>query len=293
MTSLCAVRRDTLVMAAGFVLVVLTAAPVSAQQPDPSGPHVLTATGGFEVVNQYLFRGIRQNSTEIAMWPSADLAITPYSGEGPVRRVAFDLGFWDSLHTGDTGRTGPMAQLWYESRVSTAVRFGFGRGLTVATGYTAYTSPNNMFTTVKEAALRVAVDDRAAWGAAAVQPYMLLAFEVGAKPGEGQADGGQHAGKYIELGVTPGYAVSRARVTVPVRLGLSAGDYYELAGKDHVFGFLSVGGVVTVPLGRRTGAGAWTVHGGVEYTTFGDTPTAFNGGDESQVVGSVGVRFSY
>ncbi len=59
------------------------------------------------------------------------------------------------------------------------------------------------------------------------------------------------------------------------------------------FGFFSVAGIVTVPLGGTTSFGAWNVHGGVEYQALGDTTKAINGDDSSKVIGSFGIGFSY
>jgi len=67
----------------------------------------------------------------------------------------------------------------------------------------------------------------------------------------------------------------------------------ELAGTDHKFGYLSIAGIVTVPLGGTTNLGAWNVHFGGEYQQLGDTTKSFNGGEGSQFIGSVGVGFSY
>ena len=61
--------------------------------------------------------------------------------------------------------------------------------------YTAYTSPNGLFGTVKELSFKVAVDDSGLLGAAAVKPYVLLAQEL-----DGQADGGANEGTYLESG---------------------------------------------------------------------------------------------
>jgi hypothetical protein len=47
-------------------------------------------------------------------------------------------------------------------------------------------------------------------------------------------------------------------------VGLSLDDYYELAGEDNTFGFVSVGAKVSVPLGRRSRIVRWNVHGDVE-----------------------------
>ena len=272
-----------------FGLVTCVPGPASAQQPPSSSPEVIAVAGGFDVVNNYMFRGVRQNSTGVAMWPFAQLAITPYSGDRTLKRLAIDVGFWNSLNTGDTGSGGPAAKAWYESRFYGSLGLQFGKGMSVATSYTAYKSPNDMFTTVKEIGVKLAVDDRAALGRAAFMPYALVAIEIDTKPGEGQLDGGLHAGKYLELGAAPGYAASHASVAFPVKLGLSLGDYYEIAGKDNTFGYVSVGGMVTVPLGGATSFGRWNVHGSVECQAFGETTKVFNGRDRSKVVGSFGV----
>src|SRR5262245_8386251 len=102
-------------------LVVLTgiaiATPASAQAPaaDPN-PGNLTLTGSFDLVSTYMFRGIRQNSTGVALWPAADLGIALYSTDkGGVRSASVNVGTWNSLHTGDTGSDGPSGKLWYES----------------------------------------------------------------------------------------------------------------------------------------------------------------------------------
>jgi hypothetical protein len=117
----------------------------------------------------------------------------------------------------------------------------------------------------------------------------------------GQADGGLEGGRYLELGVAPGWAGDAASLAFPVKLGLSAGDYYELnvgtgavpVYEDNTFGFFSVGAIATVPLGGTTNFGAWNVHGGVEFQKLGDTTEAFNGGDDSQVIMSLGFGLSY
>jgi hypothetical protein len=285
---------------AALALVTLAAAPASAQAPDPN-PGNITVSGGMDFLNQYMFRGIRQNSTEIAMWPFADLGLSVYSGEGGVKSVGLNIGSWNSLHTGDTGSNGPSGKLWYEGDFYAAFSLGFGGGTALTTTYTAYTSPNSMFTTVKELMFKLGVDDSAYMGKGALKPYALIAFEFDTAEGVGQADAGLNAGKYVELGVAPGWAATAASLAFPVKVGLSAGDYYELntgtAARpvyvDNKFGYFSVAAIATVPLGGTTNFGAWNIHGGVEFQALGDTTEALNGGDSSQVIGSIGFGFSY
>ena len=169
----------------------------------------------------YMFRGIRQNSTGIALWPAADVGVAVYSGDQGLQSV----------------------------------------GVIVAQEFSAEADGLT----------------------------------------NGQADGGSNAGTYLEIGAAPGYAASKASVSVPVKVGLSLSDYYELntgtpaapVYVDNKFGYFSIAALVTVPLGGTTGFGAWNVHGGVEYQALGDTTKAFNGGDSSRVIGSFGIGFSY
>jgi hypothetical protein len=276
-------------------------APTPPTDPTDPNPGALALAGSFDGVSTYMFRGIRQNATGIALWPVVDLGIAIYSGDGSLKSVGANVGTWNSLHTGDTGQDGPTGKLGYESDFYSTLGLGFGHGVSVATTYTAYTSPNNAFTTVKEIAFKVGLDDSAALGKASLKPYGLVAFEFDTDPGRGQADGGAKAGRYLELGVSPGYAWPKASVTVPVKVGLSLADYYELntgtaaapSFDDNTFGYFSVAGLVTVPLGGTTRFGSWNLHGGVEVQALGDTTKAFNGGDSSRVIGSIGVGFSY
>ena len=275
------------------VLVTFLAVPASAQDPADPNPGNITFTGSVDFLNTYMFRGIRQDDTKLIVWPAADLGLAVYSGDGGLKSVGLNVGSWNSLHTGSAGSDGPSGKLWYEGDFYATLGLGFGGGVSLGTTYTAYTSPNNMFSTVKEIAFKLGVDDSAYLGRAALKPYVLLAVEMDTEPGLGQADAGDNAGKYLELGIAPGYSVPAASLTFPVKVGLSAGDYYELQGVDNKFGYFSVGGLVTVPIGGTTSFGAWNVHGGVEFQALGDTTKAINGGEDTKVIGSFGIGLSY
>jgi hypothetical protein len=288
------VRKSALTLAAASCTLVLASTPASAQDtPADPNPGALTVSGSIDVLNQYMFRGIRQNSTEVAMWPAVDLGIAAFSGDGGLKSVGINIGTWNSLHSGDTGADGPSGKLWYESDFYASLGFGFGGGTSFSTTYTAYTSPNNGFTTVKEVMFKLAVDDSGYFGRGAVKPYIAIAQEFGTDIGTGQADGGAGAGTYMEVGISPSYAGGAASIAFPVKVGFSLSDYYELAGVDNKFGYVSVAGLVTVPLGGTTNLGAWSLRGGVEYQALGTTPEFFNGGESNQVIGSFGIAFSY
>jgi hypothetical protein len=295
MFSMSTVRQNALALAAATCTLVLASTPARAQDAAPADPNpgALTITGSLDVLNQYMFRGLQQNNTGVATWPAVDLGFATYSGDGGLKSVGINLGTWNSLHSGNTGSDSESGKMWYESDFYATLGFGFGGGTSFSTTYTAYTSPNSGFTTVKEIAFKLAVDDSASLGKAAVKPYVVIAQEFGSDVGTGQADGGNNAGTYMELGVAPGYAASRLSIAFPIKVGFSLADYYELAGVDNKFGFFSVAGIATVPLGSATSFGAWNIHGGVEYQALGTTPESFNGGESNQVIGSIGIGFSY
>ena len=298
MFSIRGVRRATTVVAAVTLMLGLSGSRAWAQaaaEPADPNPGALTITGNFDFLNQYMFRGIQQNNTGFATWPAFDLGLAAYSGDGGLKSVNINFGTWNSLHNGNTGSDGPSGKLWYESDFYATVGFGFGGGSSFSTTYTAYTSPNSGFTTVKEVMFKYALDDSGYLGKAAIKPYLAIAQEFDTEPGVGQADGGANAGTYMEIGFAPGYAASKASIASPIKIGLSLSDYYEnpLTGEDSKFGYFSIAGIVTVPLGGTTSFGSWNIHGGVEYQALGDTTKFFNGDEGNQVIGSFGLGFSY
>lgn len=262
-------------------MIVSLSSPASAQ---------VTVTGGLDFTNQYNFRGIRQNTDGISIWPYVDLGGSVFSGEGGLKSVSVNVGLWNAFHSQISEDNGfPTGNKWYEADVYGTLGLGFGGGVSLGTTYTSYTSPADLFAHVKELAFKLAVDDSAALGKGALKPYAVVAFELS---DDGQADAGAAKGTYVELGVAPGYAGSRASLAIPVKIGLSASDYYEFGtGSDSKFGYFSIGGIVTVPFGKAN------IHGGVEFQTFGDNVKAYNGfGDDGggpATIASIGVGFAF
>jgi hypothetical protein len=289
--------------ALGFLMV--PSAPAAAQASDPN-PGNLTLIGNVDFTNAYMFRGIRQDDTRVIVQPSAEMDITLQSASSGLKSTSLNFGTWNSLHTGDAGLHSATSglgcacnKLWYESDFYTTLAFGFTGG-SLGITYTAYTSPNAGFNNVKELMFKLGGDDSSVLGKAALHPWVIAAFEFDADNGH-QADGGANAGRYLELGVSPGYSGSKASLAVPIKVGLSMSNYYELnegtAARpnfvDHKFGYLSIAGIATVPIGGTTSYGGWNLHAGVEYQKLGDTTKAFNNGDSSKVIGSAGLGFTY
>ena len=265
---------------------ILNAVPLFAQQASTVGDQRVSVAGGIDFRNVYMFRGVRQDDTGTITWPSAEVGLRLRAADRGLTSARVRVGTFNSLHSGWAGADGPSGKRWFESDVYTTLSLGFANAVALDTTYTAYHSPNEMFTNVKELAFKATVD-RPFTARASLNPYALVAFELDTKPGLGQLDGGFKAGRYLELGAAPALSVRRIGVGVPVKVGLSIGDYYELAGIDHRFGFFSVAGIATLPLTR------WAnVHGGVEYQRLGTTTKAFNGGDASKTIASAGIGFS-
>lgn len=253
-------------------------------------------TGGVDFSNRYNFRGIRQNSGEVVIWPFADVGVPVFSGDGSLKSVTINVGTWNSFHSELSDyidRDGePSSNKWYESDLYGTLGLGFGT-TTLGFTYTSYMSPANLFHNVQELAVKVSFDDSSKLGKGALKPYGLVAFELG----DGQADGGlsDEKGVYVELGVAPGYTGSKASVAFPIKVGLSAKDYYKFPSslEDGKFGYFSVAGIATVPINSN-----WNVHGGLELQVFGDNLRDYNGfGDNFDrkyaPIASIGIGFSY
>jgi hypothetical protein len=276
-----------------IVLVTLAcfSSPAVAQIVDPNRGRI-TFIGGLDFATAYMFRGMLRDDTRVVLWPYTEASVDLFSGREGLKNVTFHVGTWNSLHTGATGFNNGTGKLWYESDLYGTLGVRFGPDVTVSATYTAYMSPNDSFSTIKELSFKAAVDDAGSLGIA-LRPYGLVAFEFNTIPGFRQADRGSSAGTYFEAGIAPGWVDPGFRIEFPIKLGLSLDDYYELAGVDHKFGFLSLAAIGTVPLGRSSSYGQWNVHGGVEFLSLGNTPEAFNGGDQTKLIASVGVGFSY
>ena len=268
---------------------ILVARPAAPQTTSTHNQGALTFTGGLDVPSIYYFRGFRQErDPKVTLWPFMDLGITFRSGDQPFERVGTNLGTWNSLNTGSSGLEGPAQGLHYEEDFYATFALGLGSDVGLGVTYTAYTSPNNMATTIHEASVKVA---RAGW----LNPYGLVAFELSDK---GQADSGNSKGTYVEFGASPSWRWKSLTFSGPMRVGLSAKDYYEGRDGDQPFGFFDIGGLATFPLGVPERFGSWNVHGGASYLLLGDTTEARNIDQDGNISGRAvvtifGVGVSY
>ena len=206
-----------------------------------------------------MFRGIRQNSTGLCPGRPSISGSRHIRAMAGLKSVGMNFGSWNSLHSGDTGSMVRPARCG-RSRTSTRQSVSdSAEGTSFSTTYTAYTSPNGGFTTVKEISFKLGIDDSGYLGKGALKPYVILAQEFETDISTGQADGGERGhlhGDRICAGLLRHqqgqHRVSDQDRLQPERL------LRDPAGEDNKFGFFSVAGIVTVPLGGTTNFGRGT-----------------------------------
>jgi len=265
--------------------------PSWAQAPQGANSGALTFTGGLDIPTLYVYRGIvQEGNPKVTLTPYGDLGVRLASGEGLFGSLRVNIGVWNSLNTGSSGTGGPLNRLHYAEQFYATATLGLGKGVTLTPGYLANTSPNGSYRTIHEMNLKLAASGRFA-------PYALMAFELSTA---GQLDGGSRKGTYLEVGASPGIGLPlwNLRVQAPVKAGFSLRDYYQLFGsdltyRDNKFGFVEVGGVMTVPLSVSPRFGSWNLHGGADVLELGKTTQAFDRGKKTKVIATVGIGMTY
>src|SRR4029453_11133540 len=122
-------------------------------------------------------------------------------------------------------------------------------------------------------------------------PKVILAQELT----DGQADGGAKKGTYLELGIRPTVKLVKAKtpvnLAIPGKTGLSVHNYYELNGESDTFGYLDVGGIISVPISTKHGT--WEFHGGLDILSLGSNLKILNSGGLVKPVVSAGFSYVY
>ena len=292
-------------LAVGLALVVTAevavAAPADAQQQpaaetamppapeaesEPEGPVSLEL--GLDITTAYFYHGFNQEDGGLIVQPSAALTFRLFEGDDV--RVEGTLGTWSSLHSQKTGAASrsDLGEWWYEVDVSGGVSVSSG-AWSFSTTYCVFASPSDAFATLQELDLCVEYDDSEVLGAWALSPYVLIGIET-----DGQAADGNELGTYAELGVSPGLtfdvAGTEVELAFPLGVGLSLSKYYQNEdGDDEFFGYATLGVTASVPLGDS----GCVASVGVSGMLLGDHAAEYNGGNDVQFVGTVGLRWSF
>jgi hypothetical protein len=304
------------------LLTALLATPVWAEDPPAPNTGALSLTANFALPTVYYFRGIAQSNAGFQFQPYLELKVKLYEGdENDVLSSAFIKGAgWAHFNS----VAPPITTNYYEQDLYLSAGLVLFSRLALEGGWNLYSYPGiGSSAQVQEVFGKAGFDDSGLWPFKlpgdqnfALSPYLLIAGET-----SGQADGagayGGGLGVYMEMGIDPGYVFKlprdwSARFHLPVTLGLSLSDYYEVASidglSDSTFGYADLGLMTDVPLNFVPARyGKWTVSAGPHFLWLGDNNkllsgppdlqalNAYNvtGGSGFQVWGVAGVKIEY
>lgn len=294
-------RMAVLLVSAGTASVAampLDEPPADGPDPTPAASPVGSAISvqlNLDFTNAYFYRGIRQQDKGLIVQPAARLTARLVD-DADLTLDGF-IGTWNSFGPNGGTQTGGLIEDWYESDLYAGFTLTHGK-VSLATSYTFLTSPSDAFQEVEELGFTLSLDDSEWLEEWAFKPYATLAIETGSNGSDGPD---LDNGTYLELGVAPGFsfdvATTPVTLTFPASVGLSLADYYQDAGsEDDTFGFAQVGAKASIPLGEPSGGGrfgAWTLNAGVSVLFLGDHTKAFNNGDDTEVIGSIGLQWNF
>jgi hypothetical protein len=269
------------------LLAALIFPAAAAGQEEEAAPNTgaLSFEGGIDYTTAYFFRGYLQEDSGLILQPYASISADFIDREG--LGLSGYVGIWNSIHTEKTGHvSGPSS--WYESDIYGGLDLALG-DFTVGTVYTFYTYPNGAFDTIQEIGFTLSYDDSKLGLPVALSPFVGVYFET--------RDSGGTEDAYGEVGFEPSFPVGDTGITisVPMVLGFSIDDYYfDDDGKNEFLGYGAVALAASVPLGGQGRFGQWTLNASVQYLhLFADSARAANDDDRNEVIGTVGVSFTY
>lgn len=262
--------------------------PEAPTEADVSGDSPVSLELGLDVTTAYFYHGFNQEDGGLIVQPSATLTLRLFENDDLL--LEGSLGTWSSLHSQKTGAASrsDLGEWWYEADVS--------GGLSVSTGpvrfsatYCLFASPSDAFATLQELDLSVEFDDSEHLGAWALFPSLLIGIET-----DGQAADGDELGTYAQVGISPGFSFDAGETEVelafPLGVGVSLSQYYQNEdGDDEFFGYAKAGVTAAVPLGDS----GCIASAGVSVLLLGDHAAEFNNGTDAQVIGTLGLRWSF
>jgi hypothetical protein len=240
---------------------------------------------GIDVYSQYVFHGLVLENQGAILQPYANFYFKVYEGDGFLNQVDVVLGIWNSFHSNHPSLS--TTRSWFEFDFLAGLNFNFAKNFSFSPTYVAYTSPGDYFSTAHVLQLRLAYDDTDLLGAFALHPYVLAEIEL-----EGKAGNGTDEGEYYEIGIAPGTTLGPVALTIPIKVGFGANDYYT----DDGYGFFSAGVQLGYQLPMPECLGVWTASAGATFYHFGDPQddaTAIKNGDDHAWVFNGGVKVAF
>jgi hypothetical protein len=254
---------------------------------------------GADWASAYYFRGIAnvQNGGSNVQ-PYAEIGFKLLDNVGPLSALVIAPGIWNNFQYGEDGRLIEPSdpRFWFESDLYLKLSATWWDVLTTGVTYTYYTSPNDSFTTYADVGLGFSLNDSKWFGAFALNPSLLFAFET---KGEALVSGDGDKGIYMGISLAPSYTVYEApslsfNVSAPMTFGFSVKDYYTVDGKNQTFGYFSGGPLFTFGLKFIPASfGNWALKAGVQFLVLNSNLQTINTGDSFVPIGSVGVAMTY
>jgi len=260
---------------------------------EPTPESCITGDIGFDVVSEYITKGIVQQNQGFIIQPYADLHFRIFKGAGALTSITADVGIWNSFQ----GHRNVVSTTpgWYEFDFQTGLTFNFNK-LSLGGYFKDYSSPSDQFQTCYAIGISLAYDDSAALGNFALHPYGFAELNVQGTTGNNTpaANGflpanaplavrSHHArGQYYEVGIAPGHTWGPVTLSLPISAGFGSGGFY-LGNRG--FGFIGVGVKAAYELKFVPAClGKWSISSGFTYYRLGGN----NSGLASTRVGSSG-----
>lgn len=280
-------RTPTLIVAAIAAGMTVTATAHDEEQIEETHGSRVSFDAGLDITSEYFFRGYLQEDQGFISQPWAEASFNLRDSDD--WSLDATLGIWNSFHSEHTASNGTGQESWYEADWYGALTACFD-SFEVGAAYSIYTYPNNTaFDSVHEVALFAGFDlPDDGIGQWLGDLSLLLAIEVD------NSNVSTDEATYFEIGFGPSFDIldGDATLSIPVTLGFSLDDYYVSGGEDDDFGWAAIGAVIDYPLCSGD-YGDWTLTGGIDVLLLGDAAEASNNGDDSAVVGFIGISMSY
>ncbi len=212
---------------------------------EPVQESCITGDIGFDIVSNYITKGIVQQNQGFIIQPYADLHFRIYKGAGALTSVTADIGIWNSFHSHRPG-VGGTTRNWYEFDFQTGLTFNFNK-LALGGYFKTYESPSDQFNNAYAIGISLAYDDSDALGALALHPYAFVELNVQGTTGNNfpfaagipRSSPSYHGrGQYYEVGIAPGHTWGALTLSLPLSVGFGSGGFY-LGNRG--FGFVGTG----------------------------------------------------
>lgn len=266
---------------------------------EPVQESCITGDIGFDVVSNYVTKGIVQNNQGFIIQPYADLHFRIYKGAGALTSITADIGIWNSFnsHRG-VAPAGNNTSNWYEFDFKTGLTFNFNK-LSLSPYFMTYESPASYFPNAYTAGINISYDDSDLLGAFALHPNAMVELELQGTTGNAAPRG---ASQYYQVGIAPAHSWGDLTLSLPVNVGFGSSGFYV---NNRAFGFVSVGlradyalNFVPACLGKWTASTSFTYyHLGAGARAAGDFTNAPGAGavrvDNTQLVFQGGLKVAF